>query len=80
MTGLPNRVSFEQALRRALRSAIESQRYHVLVFLDLDYFKAINDSAGHAAGDVLLQNIAQMMRSLLRPQDILARLGAMSLP
>ncbi|AGH73032.1 diguanylate cyclase [Edwardsiella piscicida] len=75
LTGLPNRVSFEQALRCALRSAIESQRYHVLVFLDLDYFKAINDSAGHAAGDVLLQNIAQMMRSLLRPQDILARLG-----
>ncbi|WP_395755141.1 diguanylate cyclase domain-containing protein [Edwardsiella ictaluri] len=75
LTGLPNRVSFEQALRRALRSAIDSPRHHVLVFLDLDYFKAINDSVGHAAGDTLLQNIAQMMRSLLRPQDTLARLG-----
>ncbi|ADM40998.1 hypothetical protein ETAF_0879 [Edwardsiella tarda FL6-60] len=69
------RTLLRQLSYSALRSAIESQRYHVLVFLDLDYFKAINDSAGHAAGDVLLQNIAQMMRSLLRPQDILARLG-----
>lgn len=75
LTGLPNRVSFEQALRRALRGAIEYHQRHVLVFLDLDYFKSINDNAGHAAGDRLLQDLAQLMRSLLRPQDTLARLG-----
>ncbi|WP_370549097.1 diguanylate cyclase [Edwardsiella tarda] len=75
LTGLPNRVSFEQALRRALRGAIEHHQRHVLVFLDLDYLKSINDNAGHAAGDRLLQDLAQLMRSLLRPQDTLARLG-----
>ncbi|QPR29488.1 diguanylate cyclase [Edwardsiella hoshinae] len=75
LTGLPNRASFEQALRQALRGAIEHHQRHVLVFLDLDYFKSINDNAGHAAGDRLLQDLAQLMRSLLRPQDTLARLG-----
>ncbi len=48
---------------------------HALVMLDLDFFKAVNDSAGHAAGDALLREIAGLMRSLLRPGDILARLG-----
>lgn len=58
LTGLPNRVSFEQALKRALRQAVEEERTHALIFLDLDRFKAVNDSAGHAAGDALLQKSA----------------------
>ncbi|AJR00320.1 hypothetical protein F652_2330 [Enterobacteriaceae bacterium bta3-1] len=75
LTGLPNRVSFEQALKRALRQAVEEKRTHALVFLDLDRFKAVNDSAGHAAGDALLQKISQSMLSHTRPPDMLARLG-----
>lgn len=75
LTGLPNRVSFEQALKRALRQAVEEERTHALIFLDLDRFKAVNDSAGHAAGDALLQKISQLMHSNIRTQDILARLG-----
>lgn len=75
LTGLPNRSSFESQLKGLLKLLPGSHQSHALVMLDLDFFKAVNDSAGHAAGDALLHEIAGLMRSMLRPSDILARLG-----
>lgn len=51
------------------------QQQHALVFIDLDRFKAVNDSAGHAAGDRLLREISAVMKKMLRADDVLARLG-----
>lgn len=75
LTRLPNRSSFEHQLKRLLVSAGEHQHQHVLAFIDLDRFKAINDTAGHAAGDALLRELAKLMQSQLRSSDMLARLG-----
>ncbi|MCU5774261.1 diguanylate cyclase [Erwiniaceae bacterium BAC15a-03b] len=75
LTRLPNRSSFEHQLKRLLVSASEHQQQHVLIFIDLDRFKAINDTAGHAAGDALLRELANLMQSQLRSTDLLARLG-----
>jgi len=75
LTHLPNRSSFESQLKGLLKLLPGSHQSHALVMLDLDFFKAVNDSAGHAAGDALLHEIAVLMRSMLRPSDILARLG-----
>lgn len=75
LTHLANRVSFENHLKRLLQTVQETHRQHVLVFIDLDRFKAVNDTAGHAAGDVLLRELASLMLAQLRTSDILARLG-----
>lgn len=75
LTKLQNRASFEQQLERAIVNAADDAQHHALVFLDLDRFKAVNDSAGHAAGDALLKEISQLMQSQLRNSDCLARLG-----
>ena len=75
LTRLPNRVSFEQRLKQLLQSARQQQRQHSLIFIDLDRFKAVNDSAGHAAGDALLREISNQMKQHLRGNDVLARLG-----
>lgn len=75
LTGLPNRASFEHQLKRLLYDAAEHQHQHVLVFIDLDKFKAVNDSAGHAAGDALLRELSDLMQHHLRSSDFLARLG-----
>ena len=75
LTRLPNRSSFEHQLKRLLVSSGEHQHQHVLSFIDLDRFKAINDTAGHAAGDALLRELAKIMQSQLRSSDLLARLG-----
>ncbi|WP_437612277.1 diguanylate cyclase [Erwinia sp. V71] len=75
LTRLPNRSSFEHHLKRILVSASEHHHQHVLCFIDLDRFKAINDTAGHAAGDALLRELARLMQSQLRGSDMLARLG-----
>ncbi|BBR20285.1 MULTISPECIES: PAS domain S-box protein [Enterobacteriaceae] len=75
LTGLPNRSSFESQLKALLTALPGGHQSHALIMLDLDFFKAVNDSAGHAAGDALLHEIAGLMRSQLRPSDILARLG-----
>lgn len=84
LTGLPNRLGFELQLRRRLQERQSAEFGHYLVFMDLDHFKHVNDSCGHAAGDQLLIEIAQLLKDSLRPDDFVARLGgdefAMILP
>ena len=71
VTGLPNRVLFLERLERALA---RGTRVHVL-FLDLDRFKLVNDTLGHAAGDDLLRQVGRRLRTSLRSDDCLARFG-----
>lgn len=75
LTQLANRYSFENQLRQILQETIEYHQHHALIFIDLDRFKSVNDSAGHAAGDALLREISSMVLSMLRTGDLLARLG-----
>lgn len=75
LTRLANRVSFESHLKRLLQTVQETHQRHALVFIDLDRFKAVNDTAGHAAGDALLRELSSLMLTMLRSSDILARLG-----
>ena len=75
MTGLLNRASFTERVTRSLANEEESGRQAAVLFIDLDHFKIINDSLGHAAGDDLLSTVAQRLRHALRPGDLLARFG-----
>ena len=75
LTGLPNRAAFEPALQRAAAAARDELRQHALCFIDLDHFKAVNDGAGHAAGDIVLQQVAKTIRQCCRTDDFLARIG-----
>ena len=75
LTGLLNRREFEVRLKRAIRTARAEQRHHVLLYLDLDEFKAINDTCGHLVGDEMLKQITALLRSRVRRSDTLARLG-----
>lgn len=74
LTGLVNRVEFENSVRHALRTANEGSR-HGLLYLDLDQFKVINDTCGHVAGDELLRQLATLLKEPIRESDTLARLG-----
>lgn len=75
LTGLVNRREFEQRCDRSILSARENQVSHALCFLDLDNFKAVNDTCGHLAGDELLRQLSTLFSSLVRKSDVLARLG-----
>ncbi len=75
LTGLPNRRSFITEVERALQRSKRSQTPFAVFFIDLDRFKNINDSLGHAAGDTLLKMIASRLTHLLRKTDMVARLG-----
>ncbi|MEO7850968.1 MAG: EAL domain-containing protein [Rubrivivax sp.] len=75
LTGLPNRSMFIDELERTLTRARRHAQSFALCFIDLDRFKTINDSLGHAAGDRLLQTMAHRLRALLRESDLVARLG-----
>ncbi|HBP6459474.1 TPA: diguanylate cyclase [Pseudomonas aeruginosa] len=75
LTGLFNRTKFEEELRRALANAQERASQHALCFIDLDRFKVVNDSAGHAAGDMLLRELSRILADRTRASDTLARLG-----
>jgi diguanylate cyclase len=75
LTGLANRLAFERALNDAVAEAGDSHRQHALCFIDLDRFKIVNDTAGHAAGDALLREIAANLRTTIRGHDLIARLG-----
>ena len=75
LTDLPNRESLRVALEDAAQQGRELGKPSALLFVDLDNFKQINDDHGHAAGDRLLQMVAQRLRGLLRPGDLAARLA-----
>ncbi len=75
LTGLINRREFEARVDAALQSARSTQSEHVLCYLDLDQFKLVNDTCGHAAGDAMLKQLAGVLQNRLRASDTLARLG-----
>lgn len=75
LTGLPNRLLFDDRFDQAIELARREQQYCVLLFLDLDSFKVINDTLGHIQGDDLLCVIAGRLRDALRATDTIARLG-----
>jgi diguanylate cyclase (GGDEF)-like protein/PAS domain S-box-containing protein len=75
LTGLINRREFENRLDRALASAREEGRHHAMMYLDLDQFKVVNDTCGHAAGDEFMRQISVVLQERLREGDTLARLG-----
>ncbi|MEO8666940.1 MAG: PAS domain-containing protein [Bauldia sp.] len=75
LTGLGNRAAFEAALTEACSNDEGGDRHHAVCFIDLDRFKIVNDTAGHAAGDALLREIGRVVRSNVRTGDIMARLG-----
>ncbi|HJV73915.1 MAG TPA: EAL domain-containing protein [Noviherbaspirillum sp.] len=75
LTRLPNRTLFHQRLEHALTIAERPGRSLEILFLDLDRFKNINDSLGHATGDLVLQETAKRLQSILRESDTVARLG-----
>ncbi|MHB1143782.1 MAG: bifunctional diguanylate cyclase/phosphodiesterase [Thiobacillus sp.] len=75
LTGLINRFSLQSQLEQALAMAHREQRALAVLFLDLDRFKTINDTMGHAMGDQLLKEVAHRLRESVRDSDIVARLG-----
>jgi diguanylate cyclase (GGDEF)-like protein len=75
LTGLPNRVLFTDQVTETLAREPDVSRTHAVLFLDLDHFKNVNDSWGHAAGDELLVQVADRLRAEIRPCDLAARLG-----
>ncbi|MDD3674007.1 MAG: diguanylate cyclase [Thauera propionica] len=75
LTALPNRRAFEQALEEMVAASRRADDRGALCFIDLDHFKAVNDTAGHAAGDALLRTVADLIRQRLRAEDIVCRIG-----
>jgi diguanylate cyclase (GGDEF)-like protein len=75
LTGLINRREFERRLEEALDSAQADDAVHILCYMDLDRFKAVNDSCGHLAGDNMLREVATLIREQVRDSDFVGRLG-----
>ena len=75
LTGLVNRRKFEGCLEEALLDSKTIRSKHALCYLDLDQFKIVNDTCGHAAGDELLRQVTALLQSRVRKTDVLARLG-----
>jgi diguanylate cyclase (GGDEF)-like protein/PAS domain S-box-containing protein len=75
LTGLPNRSLFRLQLNQALAHAGHTGKQVAVLLLDLDFFKSVNDSFGHATGDALLVQVGARIRTILREDDMLARLG-----
>ncbi|MDX8499409.1 PAS domain S-box protein [Mesorhizobium sp. VK4C] len=75
LTGLANRSSFMRTMEKLVDQCRLNGGEHQFMFVDLDHFKAVNDTGGHAAGDALLKRVADAIRNVLGPEDIVARLG-----
>jgi len=75
LTGLPNRTAFQDKLDATISIASKNKTKFALMFIDLDYFKNINDSMGHTAGDLLLIKLAGRLNQSVRTNDMVARLG-----
>ena len=75
LTGLVNRREFERRLQEALEVARSGAQNHVLCYLDLDRFKAVNDTSGHMAGDNMLREVAALVKDAVRDSDTVARIG-----
>jgi diguanylate cyclase (GGDEF)-like protein len=75
LTGLPNRLLFVDTVSHALARAARRRHLTAVFFLDVDGFKLVNDSLGHAVGDEVLQELAQRLAASLRPSDAIARFG-----
>lgn len=75
LTNLVNRAELERRLERALILSQERNQAHVFLYIDIDQFKIINDTAGHVAGDELIRQLASKLKKLIRESDTLARLG-----
>lgn len=75
LTGLINRREFEVRLKQSIRNAHTEHTTHSICFMDMDKFKIINDTSGHAAGDEFLKQVSKTIQSILRQTDVLARLG-----
>ena len=75
LTNLVNRAELERRLERALSLSQERNQAHVFLYLDIDQFKIINDTAGHVAGDELIRQLASKLKKHIRESDTLARLG-----
>src|SRR5690606_6303199 len=75
LTGLPNRLMFQERLRQAMAYAKTYNRKMALMFLDLDRFKAVNDTLGHDVGDQLLKQVAERLSASVRGGDVVARLA-----
>ncbi|MDR1889804.1 MAG: EAL domain-containing protein [Zoogloeaceae bacterium] len=75
LTGLANRMLFNEQLERAISQSARSGKYGALLFFDLDHFKQTNDSMGHTTGDALLAHMASILQERVRKTDIAARLG-----
>ncbi len=75
LTGLVNRREFERRLQEALESASSGGVTHALCYLDLDRFKAVNDTCGHTAGDNMLREVATLIKDAVRDSDTVGRIG-----
>jgi diguanylate cyclase (GGDEF)-like protein len=75
LTGLANRRSFENALARETDRVARSGEPALLLMLDIDHFKRINDHHGHVAGDLVIKAVAETLEACVRPMDLVARFG-----